>query len=95
MNRADFFKRLGIGALAVVVAPKVLAEVKDGLPKGTLLHEDGTVVTPDELKMSADGWHVPTKHDQELIDLYLMREKQHIAQVNIPAHILFGDIKAI
>jgi len=28
MNRLDFFKKLGIGTLAVVVAPKVLAEVK-------------------------------------------------------------------
>jgi hypothetical protein len=29
MNRSDFFKKLGLGALAVVVAPKMLAEVKE------------------------------------------------------------------
>ena len=62
MNRKDFFKRLGIGALAVIVAPKILAEVKEELPKGTLLHEDGTIVTHDELFINSQ-WHVPTKDD--------------------------------
>lgn len=28
MNRKDFFKKLGLGAMAVIVAPKVLAETK-------------------------------------------------------------------
>jgi len=83
MNRLDFFKRLGIGALAVVVAPKMLAEVKEELPKGTLLHEDGTVVTPDEIKISAIGWHVPTAYDQQLINEYLMR-------IEIDKKLLFG-----
>ena len=29
MNRLSFLKKLGIGAVAVVVAPKILTEVKD------------------------------------------------------------------
>ena len=28
MNRKDFFKKLGLGALTIIVAPKVLAETK-------------------------------------------------------------------
>ena len=28
MNRRDFFRKLGIGAIAVAVAPKILAEVR-------------------------------------------------------------------
>ncbi len=30
MNRKDFFKKLGAGAIVVAVAPKVLADIKPG-----------------------------------------------------------------
>ena len=33
MNRKDFFKKLGIGAATVVVAPKVLAEIEEPKPQ--------------------------------------------------------------
>lgn len=29
MNRADFLKKLGLGALAVTVAPKVIGDIKE------------------------------------------------------------------
>lgn len=33
MNRKDFFKKLGLGAVTILVAPKVLAETKVDKPK--------------------------------------------------------------
>jgi hypothetical protein len=44
MNRKDFFKKLGFGALAVAIAPKVLAEAVKETPKV----KDRSLMTPHE-----------------------------------------------
>jgi len=36
MNRKDFFKKLGIGLSAVIIAPKILTEIGKDKPTGEL-----------------------------------------------------------
>lgn len=56
MNRADFFKKLGLGALGIAIAPKVLGEIK----------EDDTTLKPVEYKPKTISSHI--KVSDEAID---------------------------
>jgi len=49
MNRADFFKKLGLGALAVVVAPKVFAETPQKEKMIYPMLKDGITIDADLL----------------------------------------------
>jgi len=36
MNRKEFFKKLGLGIVGAMIAPKVFTEIKEELPTGKL-----------------------------------------------------------
>jgi|WetSurSiteA1Bulk_404760.scaffolds.fasta_scaffold162183_1 hypothetical protein len=68
MNRKDFFKRLGIGVLAVVVAPKILAEEE---------------LNPVEFKPKSISSHIKASDDviDSLNGLYYNSEVYYKAQL--------------
>jgi hypothetical protein len=94
MNRKEFFKKLGLGVLGIVVVPKVLSEIKDKsleYPRGTLLHEDGTTLNKKELediyqknvrilKQYYDQCSTPAPWEYD--DNYTNLEKEKIYELN-------------
>lgn len=71
MKRRNFFKKLGIGVTALVVAPKILAEViKDDIyDDNTEWMPDGSHVTLE--KVGEDDWRVLEKHPLTPNECYL------------------------
>jgi len=71
MNRKDFFKKLGIGLGAVIIAPEVLADIKirkvsknEEYYKKLKAGEHGpyTLEREDALYVFDSGWWIPDKH---------------------------------
>ena len=69
MNRKQFLKRLGIGAVAVVVAPKVIAETPE--KKFVVRYLDakiGPLTWEDEEGQTYKPWHQPSP--EEIIQIW-------------------------
>jgi len=55
MTRKEFFKKLGIGVAAIVVAPKVIAETK---PNNTIIWDEAAIMPK---KFDSIGLWIPEK----------------------------------
>jgi len=80
MKRSDFFKRLGFGVVAAVVAPKAIASALEEVKKETVavdiaklesgLKQSPFVIIKDKYKVTGGIVHKGYHSPKELIELY-------------------------